>query len=143
MPPILRHTALLAALVLVSPALMGPAAATDAPATDAASLDITGDAKAGKGVFKKCKACHTVKAGKNKSGPSLYGVVGAQAGKAPDFAYSAALQEARLVWDIETLSRFLSDPKALVPGNKMSFRGLDNQSDIADVIAYLHHESQD
>ena len=96
-----------------------------------------GDAKAGKRVFKKCKACHTVKDGKNKVGPSLFNVIGAPAGAVEGFRYSDALAGSGLTWDIDTLAAFLADPKAVVPGNKMSFPGLKKQSEIDDVIAYL------
>lgn len=99
------------------------------------------DIKKGKTVFKKCKACHTVKEGKNRSGPSLYGIVDAQAGSVEGFNYSKAMAESGLVWDAETLAGFLADPKATVPGNKMSFPGLRKEADIANVIAYILDES--
>ena len=101
-----------------------------------------GDAKAGKKVFKKCKACHTVKEGKNKVGPTLFGIVGAPAGQVEGFKYSTALLEAGLTWDAETLRAFLTKPKDLVPGNKMSFAGLKKEKEIDDLIAYLVAESE-
>lgn len=101
-----------------------------------------GDVKKGKRVFKKCKACHTVKEGKHKLGPSLYGVVGSQAGAQDGFKYSPALADAGLVWDKETLAAFLADPKGTVPGNKMSFPGLKKQSDINNLIAYLEDQAK-
>lgn len=102
-----------------------------------------GDAKKGKRVFKKCKACHTVKEGKHKLGPSLYGILGAPAGSQEGFGkYSSALADAGLVWDKETLAAFLANPKATVPGNKMSFPGLKKQADIDNLIAYLEEQSQ-
>ncbi|GAB5438869.1 c-type cytochrome [Falsiruegeria mediterranea] len=102
-----------------------------------------GDAKAGKKVFKKCKACHTVKEGKNKVGPTLYGIVDAPAGQVEGFKYSPALLEAGLTWDAETLKAFLTKPKELVPGNKMSFAGLKKEQQIDDLIAYLVAESEE
>jgi len=101
-----------------------------------------GDAKAGKKVFKKCKACHTVKAGDNKVGPSLYGIVGAPAGQVEGFKYSKPLAESGLTWDAETLRAFLTKPRDLVPGNKMSFAGLKKDKEIDDLIAYLVAESE-
>lgn len=96
-----------------------------------------GDPKAGKRVFKKCKACHMVKEGRNGVGPSLYGIVGARAGAVDGFRYSTALAEADLIWERDTLAAFLADPKGVVPGNKMSFPGLKKQAEIDNLIAYL------
>lgn len=100
-----------------------------------------GDAAAGQRVFNRCKACHAVgEDARNKVGPVLNGVVDATAGLAPDFSYSDEMVAAGaggLVWDTDTLTSFLTDPSALVPGTKMSFAGLRREGDIADVIAYL------
>lgn len=96
-----------------------------------------GDAAAGEKVFNQCKACHTVQAGQNRVGPSLFGVVGRKAGTAEGFAYSPAMKGANLTWTPENLDKYLTDPKALVPGNKMAFPGLKKPEDRANVIAYL------
>lgn len=108
----------------------------------AAPVLAEGDVKSGKKLFKKCKACHTVKEGKNKAGPSLYKIVDAPIGANADFKYSKALTGTDQVWDVETLTAFLTKPKEAFPGNKMSFPGLKKQSDIDDLIAYLIDESQ-
>ena len=108
-----------------------------APAAPVTLAAIDGDVKAGKRVFRKCKACHTVKEGKNGAGPSLFNIVQASAGQAEGFKYSKALSEAGLVWNTETLTAFLSNPKKFVPGNRMAFPGLKKDEDIANVIAYL------
>jgi cytochrome c len=100
-----------------------------------------GDAAAGEKVFNKCKACHAVgETAKNKVGPVLNGIVGAQAGQNPDFKYSEALLEKAgegLVWDEDTLEVFLRNPKELIPSTKMSFAGLRKDDEIEDLIAYL------
>ena len=100
-----------------------------------------GDAAKGEKVFKKCKACHAVGDGaKNKVGPMLNGIVGATAGQVPDYEYSKAMIEAGeggLVWDDANLAAYLTKPKDLVKGTKMSFAGLKKEQDRADVIAYL------
>ena len=100
-----------------------------------------GDAAKGEKIFKKCKACHAVgDDAKNKVGPILNGIVGAPAGANPDFKYSDALKEAAaggLVWDEANLAAFLTKPKDLIKGTKMSFAGLRKESEIADVTAYL------
>lgn len=108
-----------------------------APAAPATAIAFAGDVKAGKKVFKKCKACHEVKEGRNKSGPSLYNILGASAGQVEGFRYSKAMAESGLIWDAETLDAFLADPKKIVKGTKMAFRGLKKPEDIENVIAYL------
>ncbi len=96
-----------------------------------------GDAAKGKKVFKKCKACHSIKAGKKKVGPSMFGVVGSKAGTSKGFRFSKAMMGSGLTWDEATLDKFLAKPKELVKGTKMSFAGLKKESQRADVIAYL------
>ena len=96
-----------------------------------------GDAAKGEKIFAKCKACHTVEAGKNKVGPSLAGVVGRKSGMAEGFNYSDAMKNAGLTWDDATLDSYLTAPKKLIPGTKMAFPGLPNEQDRLDVIAYL------
>lgn len=100
-----------------------------------------GDVKAGKKVFKKCKACHTVKPGKNKVGPSLHGILGKAAGSVEGFKYSDAMAGSGLTWDEETFTTFMKDPKGTVPGSKMVFRGLKKDKDIVNLIAYLVDEA--
>lgn len=99
-----------------------------------------GDVANGEKIFNKCKTCHTLEAGKNKVGPSLQGVIGRTAGTAAEFNYSEAMKTAGaggLVWSEETLDKYLTAPKELVPGNKMPFPGLKKPEERADVIAYL------
>lgn len=103
---------------------------------------VAGDVDAGKKVFKKCKACHKLKAGKNGAGPTLYQIVGAQAAAVEGFKYSKAMAASGLVWDIETLSAFLAKPKSLVKGTKMAFNGLKKEDDITNVIAYIADASK-
>jgi len=98
---------------------------------------LAGDAKAGKKVFKKCKACHKLKKGKNGAGPSLHNIMGMQAASVEGFKYSKAMQKADLVWDVETMSAFLQKPKSVVPKTKMQFGGLKKDKDIENLIAYL------
>ncbi len=96
-----------------------------------------GDAAKGEKIFRKCKACHSLEAGKKKVGPSLAGVFGRTAGTVEGFKYSASMKDSGIVWDEEILDQFLTKPKDVVPKTKMSFRGLKKEQDRADLIAYL------
>jgi nitrite reductase (NO-forming) len=105
------------------------------PASD--NMQAAGDAAAGRLVFRKCQACHSIEPGKNMLGPSLAGVIGRKAGTEAGFNYSPAMKSADIVWNPQTLDQYLTDPAKVVPGNKMPFPGLKTDHDRADVIAYL------
>jgi cytochrome c len=98
------------------------------------------DAEQGAKVFKKCMTCHTADDTTNKIGPSLKGVVGRKAASVQGYKYSDAMLAkgaAGVIWDEATLTAYLPDPKSFVPGTKMTFPGLKNPEDVANVIAYL------
>lgn len=89
-------------------------------------------------LFKRyCSVCHGTEPGQNKVGPSLAGVVGRASGTEAGFNYSAAMQSAHLTWDEATLDKYLTDPKATVPGNKMLFQGVKNPDERHAIIDYL------
>jgi len=96
-----------------------------------------GDATKGKKVFKKCKACHSIKEGKKKVGPSMFGVVGRKAGTVGGYKFFSAMKGSGLTWDTATLDKFLIKPKKFLKGTKMSFGGLKKEKQRADVIAYM------
>ena len=100
-----------------------------------------GNAEAGEDVFKKCRACHDVGAdAKNKVGPVLNGIIGRASGTIDGFAYSDSNKEAGtkgLVWSEAELFKYLENPQAYMPKNKMAFAGLKDEIDRKDVIAYL------
>ncbi len=100
-----------------------------------------GDAAKGKKVFNKCKACHSLKAGKNKIGPSLNGIIGRAAATVEGYKYSKAMKASGLTWDDETLQKYLTKPKKFIPGTKMAFAGLKKEKQRNDVIAYLKEKA--
>lgn len=130
-----------------APEAAAPAAPTDAaaPAAPAATpavatenyADFTGDAKAGKVVFIQCQACHSIKEGENRVGPSLYGKVGKTAGQVPGFKYSDANKNSGIVWTEEKLFEYLKNPRAVIPGTTMAFAGIADPQKRADVIAFI------
>ena len=86
-------------------------ALASAMALTSATAMAAGDAAKGAKVFKKCKACHSIKAGKKKVGPSMFGVVGRKAGTAKGYRFSKAMKSSGLTWDEATLDKFVSaDP---------------------------------
>jgi cytochrome c len=99
------------------------------------------DVAAGEKVFKKCAACHAVgENAKNKVGPILNGIIGRTAGTVPDYNYSQAMKDAGaggLVWNDESLHKYLENSKEFVKGNKMAFPGLKKPDERDNVIAYL------
>ena len=95
------------------------------------------DVEAGKTAFKKCALCHTTEAGKNKIGPSLFGIVGRKSATLENFNYSEAMKKFDHTWDEGTLDEYLTDPRATVPGTKMIFLGIKDKTERDDVIAYL------
>ena len=101
-----------------------------------------GDAIRGEARFQDCAACHRLEAGTNNVGPSLHGILTRKAGEIADFRYSPAIKRSGIVWTPETLDKFITDPQALVPGNRMPYAGMANASDRADLIAYLTKASQ-
>src|SRR5918994_970845 len=97
-----------------------------------------GDPEAGAQVFRTCAACHTLEPGVHRTGPSLAGVFGREAGTAEGFhRYSDALRSTDLVWREDTLNGFVADPQGFLPGNRMTFRGINDAQARADLIAYL------
>ena len=96
------------------------------------------DAQAGQRIFRsQCSLCHATQPGRNLVGPSLAGVVGRQSGAAPGYHYSPAMSGAHLTWNADTLSRYLENPRAVVPGTLMTYLGLKDPKQRADVVAFL------
>ena len=103
-----------------------------------------GDPVKGEQTFKVCKACHHIGEGaKNFVGPELNGVVGRKAGTVEGYNYSDANKNSGLTWDEATLTKYLKNPREVVPGTKMAFPGIPKDEDIANVIAYLNQFGPD
>jgi len=115
------------------PAAQEDQVATAAPAFDAALVE------EGAGLFKKkCGSCHSAEEGKNKVGPSLHAIYGQPAAGVEGFTkYSKNMKASGLTWDTANLEQFLTKPKDLVKGTKMSFAGLKKDGERAAVIEYL------
>ena len=97
------------------------------------------DPAKGENIFKKCAACHNAEpGGANALGPALYGVMGNPVAGHPGFAFSEPLKSKGGTWDWETMSQWLANPKKFAPGTKMTFAGLGNPQDRADVMAFLN-----
>ncbi len=87
--------------------------------------------------FELCAACHSMAAGEHVNGPSLAKLINRQAGSVESFRYSGPMKRSGLVWDAQTLRKFLTDPQATVPGNRMPFSGMDNPAQVTEVLDYL------
>lgn len=99
----------------------------------------TADASAGEAVFRKCAACHTInQGGANGIGPNLWGTMGAPLAHVAGYAYSDALRSKGGNWTWQAMNEWLSSPRAYAPGTKMTFAGLSDAQDRANLMAYLN-----
>ena len=111
------------------------------------SVDITallemGDIAHGEKVYKKCKACHSIKqGGGNKIGPALWNVIFRPVGSVTDYKYSKALSSYGKEWTWKEMNGFLIKPSKWIKGNKMGFAGLKDEKDRASVMLYLNQNS--
>ena len=97
----------------------------------------------GEAKFALCQSCHTLaQGGANMTGPNLYGIFGSKAGEGhADFKFSDALKASGIVWTPEKMDPWITKPQDMVPGSKMTFAGLSDAKDRADVIAYVMVQS--
>ncbi len=110
-----------------------------AAAVPIATLLATADVAKGEAVFKKCAACHTIaQGGPNGIGPNLWAAMGKPHGHVAGFSYSDALKSVPGNWDFEGMDKWLANPKKYAPGTKMTFAGLGNPEERANLIAYLN-----
>lgn len=98
--------------------------------------------EAGRRVFAQCRSCHTIDEGAgNRVGPNLHGVFGREIGSAAGFTYSQAVQDANFMWNAEQLDHWLQNPQTFLPGNRMAFAGVRDETQRRDLIAYLMVET--
>jgi cytochrome c len=95
------------------------------------------DVDKGKAVFEQCAACHSIDGSGDYDGPSLKGVIGRKAGSLEDYRYSAAMKRSDVTWDAASLDKYITDPQAFIPGNRMAFAGIADKSERDDLIAFL------
>jgi cytochrome c len=93
----------------------------------------------GKATARQCQACHTFeKGGPNRVGPNLWGIVGSERGEGRGFNFSAAMKAKGGKWTYDELDKFIADPRGYISGTAMTFAGIKNDQQRADVIDYLH-----
>jgi cytochrome c len=119
-------------------------AAAPAPEKPLPARLAAADPKKGEAISAKCASCHTFNAGgPTRVGPNLAGVVGRDKASVAGFAYSDALKKVGGKWDYESLDKWLEKPSAFAPGTKMTFAGLSDGQDRANLIAFLKSDSPD
>lgn len=117
-----------------------PAVAVAAPATqlDLGTRLAAANPDKGRAFARVCGACHSFEqGGQNRIGPNLWGIVGRPIGRHPGFSYSPVLASEKRAWSYEALDSYLTNPARALPGNRMSFSGIRNAQDRANILAYL------
>ncbi len=113
---------------------MGPALADE-------TAELIGDVERGERLFQQCRSCHQIGAGAdNRIGPHLNGIFGRTAGALDGFRYSRSMERAfgdGLIWDLRTLDAYIENPRALISGTRMSYRGMADPQDRMDLLAFL------
>jgi cytochrome c len=121
--PIAWGAAVLFITVLQGPALAAP----------------RGDAQSGAALYDRCIACHSLE--RNRTGPKHCGLFDRAAGEAEGYRYSKALRDWGERWTAESLDIFLENPRKVVPGTRMTYAGVKDAQERADLIAYLMREN--
>src|SRR6478672_7828856 len=93
------------------------------------------DVEKGKAAFEHCAACHSLDGSGDYDGPSLKAVIGRKAGSLEDYRSSAAMKRSDVTWDATTLDKYITDPQAFIPGNRMAFAGISDRAHRDDLIA--------
>jgi cytochrome c len=98
-----------------------------------------GDPAAGEAVYSRCLGCHALEY--HRTGPKHCGLFGRRAGSAQGYDYSGAMKRSKILWNEKTLDRFLADPLKTVPGTTMTYAGVPEAKERADLIAWLKREN--
>lgn len=102
------------------------------------------DVAAGERSWNKCRACHQIgETAKSAVGPLLNGLFGRPAGTIESYNYSAANKGSGITWDEAVFAEYIKDPKAKIPGTKMTFAGIKNEQEIKDLTAFLKQFAKD
>jgi cytochrome c len=102
-----------------------------------------GDAARGARAFRACMACHALEADRNMTGPSLAGVWNRKAGSLPSFSrYSEVMKQSGVTWNDKALDGYLKSPSTFMPGNHMTFPGIEDDGARADIITFLKQGTQ-
>lgn len=116
--------------ILLFSALVGSTALSPAIAA--------GNPERGADVFdSQCAECHSVKANKNKKGPTLFASIGRKSASVPDFVYSDTMKQSGITWTPDKLEAYLANPKKVVPGGKMKFDSALTPQEFSDLVAFL------
>lgn len=106
----------------------------------AAPAGAAADAQRGEQIYTRCLACHAL--AYDRVGPRHCGLIGRRAGSVPAYEYSSAMKNSKITWNEKTLDRFLAKPLAMVPGSTMTYDGVPDARERADLIAYLKRAGQ-
>jgi cytochrome c len=110
---------------------------------DAQAFAVDGSAARGQRVFGACAACHSLQPDQNMSGPSLAQLWNRKAGSLASFSrYSSAMKSANVEWNDKTLDEWIADPQHVIPGNQMTFAGIKDPKQRADLIAFLKQATE-
>ena len=129
------------AYVIDTGAAEAPTETAEPEVVDYEALYAQADAAAGEGLWRNCRTCHALEAGRNGTGPYLLGVVGRPIGTAQGFNYSGALNQVGETWTVENLSRFIEAPRSVAPGTTMAYSGMRSRTDRLNLIAYIQSHS--
>jgi cytochrome c len=107
--------------------------------------ELTAAAESGQVAFNnRCRTCHSVREGDNRLGPSLHNIFGAKAGSTGFATYSQALRDSGVVWNEDTLNKFITNPDALIPGNNMKpYPGITDETERKQIVDYLKSAKQE
>ena len=112
-------------------------------ALGAQTLAANGNATQGQRVFGACAACHSLQLDQNMTGPSLAHLWNRKAGSLASFSrYSSAMKSANVEWNDKTLDEWIADPQHVIPGNQMTFDGIKDPKQRADLIAFLKQATE-